>query len=78
VNEPAPLPRREPRPAVVHWLVDSAIAFLVIILPALMWEIDLRAIIVSSLIVGLVGAHFTRRAEGRALAARPEPEAHGD
>lgn len=58
----------------MHWLVDGAISFLVIILPALMWEVNLGAIIIASLIAGLVAAPFTRGVEGRALDARAEAE----
>ena len=75
VDEPAPLPRRDPRPFPVHWLVDSAVAFLAVVLVALMFEIGLGAIVIVALVLGLVAAPFTRNLEAKALAAR---DAHAD
>jgi hypothetical protein len=66
----APLPSRDARPFPVHWLVDSAIAFLAIVLVALMFEIGLGAIVIAALALGLVAAPFTRNLEAKALAAR--------
>jgi hypothetical protein len=73
VAEPTPLPRREPRPFVVHWLIDSAVAFLAVVLVALMFEIGLGAIVIAALVLGLVGAPFTRNLEAKALARRDAP-----
>jgi hypothetical protein len=70
VEDAAPPPRREPRPFTVHWVIDSAIAFLASVLVALMFEIDLGAIIIGSLLVGMVAAPFTRSYEARALERR--------
>jgi hypothetical protein len=78
MTEPAPLSRREPRPFPLHWLVDSAVAFLAIVLVALMWEIGLGAIVIAALVMGLVAAPFTRNLEAKALAAREASSDGGD
>jgi hypothetical protein len=67
-----PLPRRDPRPLWVHAVVDIAVAFLALAL--LFWIIALPfwLTIVTSVLGGLAAAPFTRRAEERALAERPE------
>jgi len=70
VSDPAPLPRRDPRPFPLHWLVDSAVAFLGIVLVALMFEIGLGAIVIAALVIGLIAAPVTRNLEAKALAAR--------
>jgi hypothetical protein len=77
-EQPAPLPRRDPRPFPVHWLVDSAVAFLAVVLVALMWEIGLGAIVIAALVVGLIAAPFTRNLEAKALAARDAAADGGD
>lgn len=71
------LPPRPPRPFAVHWLVDAAVAFLAVVIVALIWGVPLVPLAISALVVGLVAAPFTRRAEIRGLAAReaaPSPE----
>jgi hypothetical protein len=79
MTEPvAPLPRREPRPFPVHWLVDSAVVFLAVILVALMFEIGFGAVIIASLAVGLLAAPFTRRLEAKSLARRKSHDAPGE
>jgi hypothetical protein len=78
MTEPAPLPRRDPRPFPVHWLVDSAIAFLAVVLVALMFEMGLGAIVIMALLLGLVAAPFTRNLEAKALAARDADAERGD
>ena len=70
MSDPAPLPRRDPRPFPLHWLVDSAVAFLGIVLVALMFEIGLGAIVIAALVIGLIAAPVTRNLEAKALAAR--------
>jgi hypothetical protein len=77
-EQPAPLPRRDPRPFPVHWLVDSAVAFLAIVLVALMFEIGLGAIVIAALVLGLVATPFTRNLEAKALAARDAAADGGD
>jgi hypothetical protein len=65
------LPARDPRPFVIHFLVDSAVCFLGILILGLIWGIGWAVLLVTSLVVGAVAAPFTRRAEERQLAARP-------
>jgi hypothetical protein len=71
-REPPPLPRRDPRPLWLHMAVDTAVAFLALAL--LFWIVALPfwLTIVTSVIAGLAAAPFTRSAEERALAERPE------
>lgn len=64
------LPPRPPRPFAVHWLVDAAVAFLAVVIVALIWGVPLVPLAIAALVVGLVAAPFTRRAEIRGLAAR--------
>jgi hypothetical protein len=56
----------------VHFGIDAAVAFLVVILVALMFGYGLVETAIAAVIVGAVAAPFTRRAEARALAARVE------
>ena len=72
---PPPLPPRPPRPVGVHFLVDSAVAFLAVVVVALILGIPFWLIVVLALALGAGFAPVTRRAEERALAARRA--AHG-
>lgn len=72
---PPRLPRRPPRPLVVHWLVDTAVAFLALVVVGLFLGQSIWVIAGVAAIVGLVAAPRSRRAEERALAARDEPPA---
>lgn len=58
----------------VHWLVDSAVVFLLAVIVALFLGASLWAVVIVSLLVGLPLAPWTRRAEERALARREPPE----
>ena len=71
-GERAALPPRPPRPLVVHFGVDAAVAFLVMILVALMFGFGIVETAVVALVIGAIAAPFSRRAEMRALAAREE------
>jgi hypothetical protein len=73
-DTPPPLPRREPRSLGTHFLVDTAVAFLMSVFVLLVWDVDIISVVVFAAVVGLSAAPFTRRAEIRALAARPEPD----
>lgn len=79
-GEPAPaaLPARPPRSIAVHFGVDAAVAFLVVILVALMFGFGVVETAVVALVIGAVAAPFTRRAEARALTARGERAAGGE
>ena len=70
-----PLAPRPPRPLVVHWLVDSAIVFLLVVLVALFLGAPLWAVALAALVIGAPLAPWTRRAEARALARRDLPDA---
>jgi hypothetical protein len=59
---------------VVHWLVDSAIVFLLTVIVALFLGASLWLVVIGALLVGLPLAPWTRRAEERALARREQPE----
>jgi hypothetical protein len=71
-GEPAPLPRRPPRPLIVHFWADTVIAFLLTALLFYIVGIPLWFTLVFSLGAGLGAAPYTRRAEIAALAKRPE------
>jgi hypothetical protein len=70
---PEPLPPRDPRPLVVHFGVDAAVAFLALLVVGLILGIPWLVTAVVALVIGVVAAPFTRRAEIRALAGRPRP-----
>ena len=72
---PAPLPRRDPRPLVVHFLVDSAVCFLVVLVVGLILGIGWVELLIASVVIGAIAAPLSRRAEARALAARDDPPA---
>jgi hypothetical protein len=69
----APLPRRPPRPMVVHFAVDAAVAFLALIVLGLILGLKWYTVALFAVAVGALAAPFTRRAEERALAAREAP-----
>ena len=69
---PAPLPRRDPRPLAVHLAVDTAVAFLLLVIVLLFLGADIFVVLIASVFVGAIAAPYTRRAEERALAQRPE------
>jgi hypothetical protein len=69
-EQKAPLPARDPRPVVIHFLVDSAVCFLAVIVLALIWGIPWGVVAVAALVLGAIAAPFTRRAEERQLAER--------
>jgi hypothetical protein len=59
---------------VVHWLVDSAIVFLLTVIVALFLGASLWFVVIGALLAGLPLALWTRGAEERALAQREPPE----
>jgi hypothetical protein len=56
----------------VHFGVDSAVAFLALIMLGLIFGIGWGVVAVVALVIGAISAPYTRRAEARALAARRE------
>jgi hypothetical protein len=71
-DQPPALPDRPPRSLLVHFGVDSAVAFLALILLGLIIGVGWAVVAVVALVIGAVAARFTRQAEARALAARRE------
>ena len=57
----------------MHWLVDSAVVFLLVLIVALFLGASLWTVVIVALLVGLPLAPWTRRAEERALARREPP-----
>ena len=74
---PAPdaLPARPPRPLIVHFGVDSAVAFLALVFLGLIFGVPWGITAVVSLVIGAIACRYTRRAEINALAAREQPPA---
>lgn len=72
---PAPdaLPARAPRPLIVHFGVDSAVAFLALVMLGLMIGVPWGMTALVALGIGAIACRYTRRAEIRALAAREQP-----
>lgn len=68
-GQPAPL-RTEPRALVVHFLVDAAVVFLATIIVALFVGVPWWAVLIASLVLGVVGARLTYQADVRAMAER--------
>jgi type IV secretory pathway TrbL component len=71
-DQPPALPDRPPRSLLVHFGVDSAVAFLALIVLGLIFGVGWGVIAVMALVIGAIAARFTRQAEARALAARRE------
>jgi hypothetical protein len=71
-DQPPALPDRPPRSLLVHFGVDSAVAFLALIVLGLIFGVGWGVVAVVALVIGAVAARFTRQAEARALAARRE------
>jgi hypothetical protein len=69
-DQPPALPDRPPRSLLVHFGVDSAVAFLALVMLGLLLGIPWGIVAVVALVIGAVAARFTRQAEARALAAR--------
>jgi hypothetical protein len=66
---PRPL-RTQPRPLAVHWLVDSAVAFLATIIVGLIVGVGWLVVVIAAVVLGAVAAPMTRRADERAMAER--------
>jgi hypothetical protein len=75
-TEPTPspasgkLPDRPPRSLLVHFGVDSAVAFLGLLILGLFFGVPWGITAGVALVIGACAAPFTRGAEERALAAR--------
>jgi hypothetical protein len=71
-DQPPALPDRPPRSLLVHFGVDSAVAFLALFVLGFFFGVPWGITAVVALVIGAVAARFTRQAEERALAARRE------
>ena len=67
---PGELPPRAPRSLLVHFGVDSAVAFLALLMLGLIFGVPWGITAIVSLVIGAAVCRSTRRAELRALAAR--------
>jgi hypothetical protein len=72
---PAPdaLPARAPRSLLVHFGVDSAVAFLALVVLGLIVGVPWGITAIVALVIGAIACRYTHRAEIRALAARAQP-----
>ena len=57
----------------MHFGVDSAVAFLALVMLGLIVGIPWGITAIVALVIGAVACRYTRRAEVRALAAREQP-----
>jgi hypothetical protein len=58
----------------VHFGVDSAVAFLALVLVGLIVGVPWGITAVVALVLGAIACRYTRRAEIRALTAREQPQ----
>jgi hypothetical protein len=54
----------------VHWAIDTAVAFLALFVLGLILGASILVIAIVAVVIGIVAAPYTRRAEMRALAQR--------
>ena len=66
----AELPGREPHPLGVHFVIDTAVAFLVLVVVLLILGASIWVVLAAAIVIGACAAPFTRQAEIRALAER--------
>jgi hypothetical protein len=59
----------------VHFGVDSAVAFLALVVLGLIVGVPWLVTAVISLVIGVIACRYTHRAEVHALAAREQPPA---
>jgi hypothetical protein len=57
----------------VHFGIDSAVAFLALVMLGLIVGVPWGITAAVALVVGAIACRYTRRAEVRALAAREQP-----
>ena len=74
IPPPAPdaLPARPPRPLIVHFAVDSAVAFLALVFLGLIVGVPWGITAVVSLVIGAIACRYTHRAEVRAAGRSAE------
>ena len=71
-DSPRPLPPRDPRPLLVHWVVDAAVVFLLTVIVALFLGAAVLTVAIASAVAGVFLAPWTRSLEARGLARRAE------
>ncbi|HEV3135976.1 MAG TPA: hypothetical protein VG348_14890 [Acidimicrobiia bacterium] len=71
-DAPRPLPPRDPRPLLVHWVIDAAVVFLLTVIVALFLGAAVLTVAIASLVAGVFLAPWTRSLEARGLARRAE------
>jgi hypothetical protein len=71
-HAPRPLPPRDPRPLLVHWVIDAAVVFLLTVIVALFLGAAVLTVAIASAVAGVFLAPWTRSLEARGLARRAE------
>jgi membrane protein implicated in regulation of membrane protease activity len=71
-HAPRPLPPRGPRPLIVHWVIDAAVAFLLTVIVAIFLGAAIITVAIASVVAGVFLAPWTRSLEARGLARRAE------
>ena len=71
-DAPRLLPPRDPRPLVVHWVIDAAVVFLLTVIVALFLGAAVLTVAIASAVAGVFLAPWTRSLEARGLARRAE------
>ena len=71
-DAPRPLPPRDPRPLLVHWVIDAAVVFLLTVIVALFLGAAVLTVAIASVVAGVFLAPWTRSLEARGLARRAE------
>ena len=71
-SAPRPLPPRDPRPLIVHWVIDTAVVFLLTVIVALFLGAAVLTVAIASAVAGVFLAPWTRSLEARGLARRAE------
>lgn len=71
-DAPRPLPPRDPRPLLVHWVIDAAVVFLLTVILALFLGAAVLTVAIASAVAGVFLAPWTRSLEARGLARRAE------
>jgi hypothetical protein len=71
-DAPRALPPRDPRPLLVHWVIDAAVVFLLTVIVALFLGAAVLTVAIASAVAGVFLAPWTRSLEARGLARRAE------
>ncbi len=71
-DAPRPLPPRDQRPLLVHWVIDAAVVFLLTVIVALFLGAAVLTVAIASAVAGVFLAPWTRSLEARGLVRRAE------